>query len=83
MVKDKNKDITERCTSKGDSGGNPEVSKISASTHYKTCREHLSPFGGLLALIKFLDVIESLKRYLREATTSRSESPSWGITGWW
>ena len=58
MVKDKNKDITERCTSKGDSRGTAEASKISASTHYETCREHLSPFGGLLALIKFLDVIE-------------------------
>ena len=33
-------------------------SKISASTHYKTCREHLSPFGGLLALIKHMDMIE-------------------------
>ena len=58
MVKDKNKDITERCTSKGDSRGTAEASKISTSTHYETCREHLSPFGGLLALIKFLDVIE-------------------------
>jgi hypothetical protein len=58
MVKDKNKDITERCISKGDSRGTAEASKISASTHYETCREQLSPFGGLLALIKFLDVIE-------------------------
>jgi hypothetical protein len=58
MVKDKNKDTTERCISKGDSRGNPEASKISASTHYETCRERLSPFGGLLALIRFLDVIE-------------------------
>jgi hypothetical protein len=58
MVKDKNRDTTERCTSKGDNRGKLEASKISASTHYETCREQLSPFGGLLALIKFLDVIE-------------------------
>ena len=32
--------------------------KISASTDYDTCSEQLSPFGGLLALIKFLDLIE-------------------------
>jgi hypothetical protein len=58
MVKDKNRDTTERCTSKGNRRGTAEASKISASTHYAPCREQLSPFGGLLALIKFLDVIE-------------------------
>jgi hypothetical protein len=31
--------------------------KITASTDYDTCSERLSPFGGLLALIKFLDLI--------------------------
>jgi Transposase DDE domain group 1 len=34
------------------------ASKINASTAYDTCREQLSPFGGLLALIKFLDLIK-------------------------
>ena len=32
--------------------------KINASTDYDVCSEQLSPFGGLLALIKFLDLIE-------------------------
>ena len=32
--------------------------KINASTAYETCSEQLSPFGGLLALIKFLDLVE-------------------------
>jgi hypothetical protein len=31
--------------------------KISASTPYETCSEQLSPFGGLLAMIKFFDLI--------------------------
>jgi hypothetical protein len=31
--------------------------KIDASTGYETCTEQLSPFGGLLALIKFFDLV--------------------------
>ena len=31
--------------------------KINASTTYETCTEQLSPFGGLLALIKFIDLV--------------------------
>jgi hypothetical protein len=31
--------------------------KINASTRYETCSEQLSPFGGLLAMIKFFDLI--------------------------
>ena len=27
--------------------------KINASTQYETCSEQLSPFGGLLGLVKF------------------------------
>jgi len=34
-----------------------KASKINASTHYETCGEQLSPFGGLLALIKFFDLV--------------------------
>ena len=32
--------------------------KINASTPYDTCSEQLSPFGGLLPLIKFMDLID-------------------------
>ncbi len=32
--------------------------KINASTPYETCTEQLSPFGGLLAMIKFFDLID-------------------------
>jgi hypothetical protein len=31
--------------------------KINASTEFETCTEQLSLFGGLLALIKFLDLV--------------------------
>jgi hypothetical protein len=31
--------------------------KINASTVYETCTEQLSPFGGLLSLIKFFDLV--------------------------
>ena len=30
--------------------------KIGPGTHFETCQERLSPFGGVLALIKFLDL---------------------------
>lgn len=32
--------------------------KINASTPHETCTEQLSPFGGLLAMIKFFDLID-------------------------
>ncbi len=35
-----------------------KAKKINASTEYDTCSEQLSPFGGLLPLIKFLDLVD-------------------------
>jgi len=35
-----------------------KAKKINASTVYETCSEQLSPFGGLLPLIKFLDLVD-------------------------
>ena len=34
-----------------------KATKINACTPYETCSGQLSPFGGLLALIKFFDVV--------------------------
>jgi hypothetical protein len=42
---------------KGFGGNSGRARKINASTPYETCGEQLSPFGGLLAMIKFLDLI--------------------------
>ena len=58
MVKRRKKNISKKCTSKGFTGNQAKARKINASTEYDTCTERLSPFGGLLALIKFLDLFD-------------------------
>ena len=58
MVKKRKKNITKRRYSKGFSKKSSKTRKIKASTAYGICRERLSPFGGLLALIKFLDLVK-------------------------
>ena len=58
MVKKRKKDSRKRPISKGFSEGSSGARKIKASTAYGVCSERLSPFGGLLALIKFLDLIK-------------------------
>ena len=57
MVKKHSKTITQDCASKGFYDGSSIPRKITASTPYDTCTERLSPFGGLLGLIKFLDLL--------------------------
>jgi len=57
MVKKTKKHTTKKRTSKLYNGNGSEPRKIKASTAYGTCTERLSPFGGLLALIKFLDLM--------------------------
>lgn len=58
MVKRRKKHSRKNRASKGFQGsvGNPR--RINASTEYETCTEQLSPFGGLLGAIKFLDLVE-------------------------
>jgi hypothetical protein len=58
MVKQQDFSIAKTHNCKGFSKPSARASKISASTAYDTCREQLSPFGGLLALIKFLDLLK-------------------------
>ena len=58
MVKKQKKDNTKKPISKEDCKKPEEARKISASTHYETCTEQLSPFGGALALIKFFDLLK-------------------------
>jgi len=38
-------------------GGEPRTTRITADTQYGECSERLTAFGGLLALVKFLDLI--------------------------
>jgi len=58
MVKKQKDNITKKQTGKGHNKNSDKARKISASTAFDTCTEQLSPFGGLLALIKFLDLVK-------------------------
>ncbi|MBN1847121.1 MAG: hypothetical protein JW932_00900, partial [Deltaproteobacteria bacterium] len=57
MVKRRKKNSRKKRSSKEFKATDGEAKKIDASTPYETCTEQLSPFGGLLAMIKFLDLI--------------------------
>ena len=57
MVKRRKKNNRKKRNSKGFNKDRAEARKINASTVYETCTEQLSPFGGLLALIKFFDLV--------------------------
>ena len=58
MVKRRKKNSRKKLSGKGFKANGAEARKINASTDYETCTEQLSPFGGLLAAIKFLDVVK-------------------------
>ena len=58
MVKKRNKHNRKKRVSKGFEERGSKARKINASTEYDTCTEQLSPFGGLLGLIKFLNLIK-------------------------
>jgi hypothetical protein len=58
MVKKRRKNISKSRARKGFREADAKPKKIAASTVYGTCSERLSPFGGLLALIKFLDLMD-------------------------
>ena len=40
----------------GQNDNSSRATKIGPNTRFDTCQERLSPFGGILGLIKFLDV---------------------------
>ena len=58
MVIKQNSNSTKSLNSKGSRAHDSRARKINASTAYETCTEQLSPFGGLLGLIKFLDLLK-------------------------
>jgi hypothetical protein len=57
MVKNRKKSITETGCGKEFFQKQERTRVVGASTEYETCSEHISPFGGLLALVKFFDLI--------------------------
>jgi hypothetical protein len=57
MVKSSKSDSRQNRNNKGPITNRARANKINASTEYETCTEQLSPFGGLLAMIKFFDLL--------------------------
>jgi hypothetical protein len=57
MVKQRKKSNKKSCNGKGFKANGAGARKVDASTLFETCTEQLSPFGGLLALIKFFDLV--------------------------
>jgi hypothetical protein len=57
MVKRRKKSNRKKRNGKRFNENGLEARKINASTVFETCTDQLSPFGGLLALIKFLDLV--------------------------
>jgi hypothetical protein len=58
MVNMKDRDNMKSLNSKDSSEKGLRARKINASTDFETCSEQLSPFGGLLGLIKFFDLTD-------------------------
>jgi hypothetical protein len=58
MVQKRREHNRKKQISKGFEGTTQRARKINASTVFETCTEQISPFGGLLGLIKFLDLIK-------------------------
>lgn len=58
MVKRQKKHSAKRGMNQGQNEGHEYPAKISPNTHYEYCSERLSPFGGLLALEKFMDAVK-------------------------
>jgi len=57
MVKRRKNSTKKNRIRKGFCKNRARARKINAFTVYETCTEQLSPFGGLLALIKFFDLV--------------------------
>ncbi len=77
MVKSKKSKSWQNGNKKGVAKKSTKARKINASTAYETCSEQLSPFGGLLALIKFLDLID-FKNLFNSAYSAPKRSPKLG-----
>ncbi len=57
MVKQRKNNTKKKRNGKGFKENGAKARKINASTVFETCTEQLSPFGGLLPLIKLFDLV--------------------------
>lgn len=77
MVKKQEHDNTKRAVNKGFPGKASRPSRITAFTPYGVCGERLSAFGGLLALVKFLDLI-GFEQIFEDAYRAPKRTPKLG-----
>jgi len=77
MVKRRKKNNRKSRNRKGFFQNRAKVRKINASTQFETCTEQLSPFGGLLALIKFFDLV-NFHKFFNIAYKPPSRKPKLG-----
>jgi len=77
MVKKRDNGNTKSINSKGFHEGDSRARKINAYTAYETCTEQLSPFGGLLGLIKFIDLVK-LEEIFESIYTCPQREPKLG-----
>ena len=82
MVKKRNKHIRKNGISKGSQANCSKAREIKASTGYGTCTEQLSPFGGLLALIKFLNLVKFKEIFDHIAIKDPNGTPILAIIEW-
>jgi hypothetical protein len=82
MVKVEDICITEYGAGKGFWEESCRSRRITASTPYGTCTERLSPFGGLLGLIKFLDLIKFEEVFDRVYLGPRTQTRTLPHGGW-
>ena len=77
MVKQRKKGSRKRRGGKGSCAHRARARRINASTEFETCSEQLSPFGGLLALIKFFGLV-GFKEIFHFAYHAPSRQPKLG-----
>ncbi len=80
MVKRREKVSRKSRGGKGFCANRARAGKINASTGFETCSEQLIPFGGLLALIKFFDLV-AFGKFFTLLTRHPAGSPSWATMG--
>ncbi|MEN6623863.1 MAG: IS1380 family transposase [Smithella sp.] len=77
MVKKQKKNSRKSGVSKRFNENCERARKINASTKVATCSEQLSPFGGLLGLVKFLELFD-FKKYFKDGYISPSRETKLG-----
>jgi len=77
MVKKQKKNNRKKLNSKQFNVDCGRARKINASTEVETCSEQLSPFGGLLGLVKFLELVD-FKKHFEEAYIAPSRETKLG-----